>query len=193
MAHPLAGVQGELTEGNINKLLAPYNKTLSDLVVYFVRDEEKLRTLGKAGDELGVPSPLLSAIVASVTFRRSVYNAIFFNSFSPGVLAQGFEKLAERLLSDSTSTKDLIAIIKLIADTHGIEARQRVTHDVNVAGGIKVQVEVPFSPEQVFGKAEVIDAEYREAPALPRESEGELVHEAPEFAREDAQEFVEVG
>ncbi len=193
MAHPLANVQGDLTEAHINKLLAPYNKTLSDLVVYFVRDEEKLRLMGKAGEELGVPSPLLGAITASVTFRRHVYNAIFFNSFSPGVLAQGFEKLAERLLSDSTSTKDLIAIIKLIADTHGIEARQRVTHDVNVAGGVKVQVEVPFTPEQVFGGAEVIDAEYREANALPGEGEGQLVHEAPEFTRSHAPEAVEVG
>lgn len=193
MGHPLANWPGELSEDVINRLLAPYEKTLADLVKYFLANEEKLRAPVKAGKELGVPGDLMSAIVASVTFRRQVYNAIFFNTFSPSTLQRGFEALAQRLLSEKTSTKDLIAIIKLLSDTHGIEARQRVTHDVNVAGGIKVQVEVPFSPAQVFGNAEVVDVEYSEASALPGESEGELVHEAPEFSGEDVTRPVEVG
>jgi len=174
----------ELTEEVVNKILEEQGghvKNVHELVDYFIANEDQLEKPGVAAKTLKLPLPLLRSIIASHLFHSLVYKRLFFRSFKPSVLAEAMQELAKRATTGNVSTRDLIAIIKLVAETAGVETRQRVTHDVNVHGGFTIVIEAPYSKDEVV---RIDPSEVVEVDALPAGGTGELVPEIPEESRE---------
>lgn len=135
MADTLA-IAGQVGEAELSRIISVVLedkgiRSVHDLVDWYERGRRKLlKDVDAAAKELGVMPSTLRTIISSNAFRAAYFRRVFVDNMDPDVLQQGLSILAADLVSPDTSPKDRLAIIRAIGEFMGVEAKQKVEHEI---------------------------------------------------------------
>lgn len=154
-------------------------RSVNDLVAWYEKGRrDKLAKVDEAARELGVRPSTLRTIISSSAFRAAYFKRILMDRFNPDVLSRGMTLLAADMLSEETSPKDRLAILRAISEMMGVKPTQKVEHEIT-----QKSVEVKFVIET--SPSDFVDGEESGrvlGTVQPLPAQGELGHALPEAA-----------
>lgn len=135
MADTLA-VVGQVGEAELSRVISVVLgdkgiRSVHDLVDWYERGRRGLlKDVAAAAKELGVMPSTLRTVISSNAFKAAYFRRVFTDNIDPDVLQRGLAILAADLISPETSPKDRLAIIRAIGEFMGVEAKQKVEHEI---------------------------------------------------------------
>lgn len=181
MADTLA-VIGQVGEAELSRIISVVLedkgiRSVHDLVDWYERGRRGLlKDVDRAAKELGVMPSTLRTIIASNAFKAAYFRRVFTDNIDPDVLQQGLAILAADLVSPDTSPKDRLAIVRAIGEFMGVEAKQKVEHEITHKK-VEVSFQIVATPDD-FADGEG-DTDFV-GTVQPGVREDELGHALPE-------------